>query len=482
AVSHAFHSAQMEPMLGAFRAVAESVSYRRPSLPVVSNVTGALADESLCTAAYWVEHVMRTVRFADGVRTLAEAGVKVFTELGPQGTLLGMVAETLGDEAEGVSLTASLKRGRKEEEAVLEALGAQHVGGAAVKWAGVFRGDERKVSLPLYPWQRERYWLEAVPKALAGEETGHPLLGRRISLAGEGAVYESRITPATHGWLYDHVFGGQPIMPGTAWAEIIRAAGCHYFTTNSSEVSSLMIRAPLVMSHEGFKIQTYVKERGEFYEVVIYSRVLNTKKQPKWELHASAEIHPTAITVPLERETLETTQTYVAINTDAAYAGFTLLGMEYRSGFRCVTQVASNGRYTLAEVALPEDVIESGYGGHPVLLDSAIQALWAKQSAEIFQLSGAGQKISTDGYLLFSIDSYVVRRPNVRRAKVAIAMREKDKNDNGLVYDVCFYDEMGEVAIEITGLRERAISYDTLKNKAVENAAVYRTCWQRAQE
>ncbi|EKK3320220.1 hypothetical protein PMI54_005632, partial [Salmonella enterica] len=141
--------------------------------------------ESLCTAAYWVAHVMRTVRFADGVRTLAEAGVKVFTELGPQGTLLGMVAETLGDEAEGVSLTASLKRGRKEEEAVLEALGAQHVGGAAVKWAGVFRGDERKVSLPLYPWQRKRYWMADVDAASGADVSGQSEVDRE---APEGQV------------------------------------------------------------------------------------------------------------------------------------------------------------------------------------------------------------------------------------------------------------------------------------------------------
>ncbi|EJZ6323151.1 polyketide synthase dehydratase domain-containing protein, partial [Salmonella enterica] len=365
---------------------------------------------------------------------------------------------------------------------MLEALGAQHVGGAAVKWAGVFRGDEQKVSLPLYPWQRERYWLEAVPKALAGEETGHPLLGRRISLAGEGAVYESRITPATHGWLYDHVFGGQSIMPGTAWAEIIRAAGQYYFKNTLSGVSSLVIRAPLVLEPSGFYVQTHIKNRGSFYEVFVYSQTGTRSVEDEWLLHASAEINPDISATRLVRGAIEVTpEAYTAINTDDAYAGFTLLGVEYRDGFRGVNKVASNGRYTLAEIVVPEGARSSGYGGHPVLLDSAIQAMWAKDSADIFYRSAKESTPFSEVYLLFSIDSYVVRRPNVRWARVAIALREDDSANNGITADMIFYNKNNEVAIEIIGLRERLISYKTLKGDDTENESLYCTRWKRGQ-
>ncbi|WP_262121921.1 type I polyketide synthase, partial [Serratia ficaria] len=161
AVSHAFHSGLMAPMLAAFRDVAEGVNYQRPSVAVVSNVSGKLADDALCTAEYWVEHVMETVRFADGIATLAENGVNEFIELGPQGTLLGMAAECLEDGAAAVQLVASLQRKRGETQAVLEGLGALHVRGAALSWPGVFSGGERRVALPLYAWQRERYWSAA---------------------------------------------------------------------------------------------------------------------------------------------------------------------------------------------------------------------------------------------------------------------------------------------------------------------------------
>ncbi|MGA5699001.1 type I polyketide synthase [Peterkaempfera bronchialis] len=167
-VSHAFHSPRMEPMLADFRAVAESVEYHQPAIPVVSNVTGRLATaEELTSPEYWVRHVRQAVRFADGIGWLEHHGVTRFLELGPVGTLTAMAQACMaGDNA---LLVPTLRKDRSESTAVLGALARAHVHGPAVDWARVFTGTgARPVELPTYAFQRRRYWLDSTPSQRTG--------------------------------------------------------------------------------------------------------------------------------------------------------------------------------------------------------------------------------------------------------------------------------------------------------------------------
>ncbi|MER6154412.1 SDR family NAD(P)-dependent oxidoreductase [Streptomyces sp. NPDC001868] len=155
AVSHAFHSALMEPMLDDFAEALADVRFAEPVLPIVSNVTGEIAGEELRTPEYWVRHVRATVRFADGVRALRAQGVGTVLELGPDGSLVSSVRET---EPELVAL-AALRRDRDDAVTLLSALAEAHVHGAAVDWGTVFAGTgARRVGLPTYAFQHRRYW------------------------------------------------------------------------------------------------------------------------------------------------------------------------------------------------------------------------------------------------------------------------------------------------------------------------------------
>ncbi|GAA3371343.1 hypothetical protein GCM10017744_098690 [Streptomyces antimycoticus] len=152
-VSHAFHSSRMDGMLAEFGEVLRGVEFRSPNLPVVSNVSGVVAGEELCSPEYWVRHVRETVRFADGLETLRGLGVGSFLELGPDATLTAL--------ADGDGLPV-LRPGRPEPIAVMEALGGLFVRGVEVDWAAVFPGA-RQVDLPTYAFQHERFWLEPSP-------------------------------------------------------------------------------------------------------------------------------------------------------------------------------------------------------------------------------------------------------------------------------------------------------------------------------
>ncbi|MEU1287662.1 type I polyketide synthase [Kitasatospora sp. NPDC005856] len=165
-VSHAFHSALMEPMLAEFASVLEELTFAEPQIPVVSNLTGELAEPGLLTTPdYWVRQVREAVRFADGVAAVGREGVGRFVELGPDGVLTALAAQSAPD-AIGVPL---LRKDRDDHESALAALAALWTAGAGIDWSVVLPAG-RRVALPTYAFQRERYWPEAVePTSLAAD-------------------------------------------------------------------------------------------------------------------------------------------------------------------------------------------------------------------------------------------------------------------------------------------------------------------------
>ncbi|MEU0927084.1 type I polyketide synthase [Streptomyces malaysiensis] len=163
-VSHAFHSPRMDAMLDDFRKVVEGLSFAPPAIALVSNLTGksAGADE-VCSPEYWVRHVREAVRFLDGLRSLENAGVTRFFEVGPDGVLAAMARECLtAEEASAPVVVPALRKDRPEAQALTTALAELHVHGATVDWEAMFAGqDVRRVELPTYAFQRQRYWLDA---------------------------------------------------------------------------------------------------------------------------------------------------------------------------------------------------------------------------------------------------------------------------------------------------------------------------------
>ena len=185
-VSHAFHSPLMEPILADFAQVAGQVRYASPKLPLISNVSGDLASDEVTDPAYWVQHIRRPVRFADGMATLRRQGAEIFVELGPQPVLLGMGQQALTSVGRQVPIDLawlpSLRQNRSDWQVLLQSLGTLYCRGVAIDWAG-FEQDytRRKVVLPTYPFQRRRYWVEAAsngspPASKAAPVAETPLL------------------------------------------------------------------------------------------------------------------------------------------------------------------------------------------------------------------------------------------------------------------------------------------------------------------
>ncbi|MFC5753888.1 type I polyketide synthase, partial [Actinomadura rugatobispora] len=170
-VSHAFHSALMDPMLEEFGAVLEGVEYGRPRIPMVSNLTGRMVDAGEVTdPRYWVRHVRETVRFCDGVRALEAEGVARFVEVGPSAVLSASGPECLeGDE---VGFVALWRKDEPEVRAFSRGMARLWSAGVALDWQTIFNAAERRPveDLPTYPFQRQHYWLYDSAEAAADTE------------------------------------------------------------------------------------------------------------------------------------------------------------------------------------------------------------------------------------------------------------------------------------------------------------------------
>ena len=215
AVSHAFHSPLMAPMLDEFRAVAERLTYRPATIALVSTVTGDIdTDGRVGTADYWVDQVRQAVRFGDAVTSLRAQGATTFLELGPGGVLSAMVLDAPGGPAR--RCVATLRSDTADHVAVVTALAELHVGGIAVDWAAQLgRSGTAAVAaaLPTYAFQHQRYWVET--DETIGGSLRHPLLDTvvevpiappeaRVALgdaSGTGVVLTGRLPARRRGWL-----------------------------------------------------------------------------------------------------------------------------------------------------------------------------------------------------------------------------------------------------------------------------------------
>ncbi|MGV2826967.1 beta-ketoacyl synthase N-terminal-like domain-containing protein [Myxosarcina sp. GI1(2024)] len=162
-VSHGFHSPLMEPMLADFEQVARQVTYSSPQIDLVSNLTGKLATAEIATPEYWCQHIRQPVKFSQGMETLAQQDCGIFIEIGPMPILLGMGRLCLSNtEAEDGAFLPSLRPQTPDWQQMLASLAQLYVRGVSIDWHGFERDypQRRRVVLPTYPFQRQRYWIK----------------------------------------------------------------------------------------------------------------------------------------------------------------------------------------------------------------------------------------------------------------------------------------------------------------------------------
>uniref|UniRef100_UPI001F22F0C1 type I polyketide synthase n=1 Tax=Streptomyces acidiscabies TaxID=42234 RepID=UPI001F22F0C1 len=375
------HSAQVDEIRDELVEALADIAPVEGAVAFYSTVTGELTDTRELDAEYWYRNLRETVRLAETTPVLATAGYGVFVEVSPHPVLVPSLEETLFEPHPAAVVTGSLRRDENELEQLLTALSTLHAHGVPVDWAAVV-GRGSVVELPTYAFQRERYWPR--PRVVAGDvrgaglvSVGHPLLGAAVELAGgEGVVFTSRLSLASHDWLADYTVNGVVVVPGTAFVELLVRAGDE---VGCGVLADLALERPLVLSERGaVQVQVVVEALVESGRraVSVYSRPEEPATETGWTRHAAGTLASEAAVSAGAELTVWPPVDAVAVPVDGFYEDLAEAGYGYGPVFQGLLAVWRRGEEVFAEVRLPGEVAERAgeFGIHPALFDAALHA------------------------------------------------------------------------------------------------------------
>jgi acyl transferase domain-containing protein len=472
AVSHAFHSALMDPILDPFERFVSGLDLHRPKLPLISNLTGDVADEALTDPTYWREHLRRHVRFADCVHTAVEREWDAFLEVGPGGSLASMGQHCIpGGSATWLS---SLRRGKPDRASMRDAASELYVRGASLCWEAIetdMRGPARRVSIPTYPWKRERLWLDAAERgserlleAARREALWHPLLGERLALATRDVVFATRFRASAPSFLADHKLFDEVVVPGALHVALILSAASQVFAERENSLRGVEFSSPIVLGEQDVRdVQVVLGPDGD---ARVCSALVSQDGSSEWTTHATAKI----VTHEVVAVPAANTNASQLIEGDVFYAAMARAGFHLGERFRWVDTVRTGENEAIGSLRAP------------VAEEAAIQPVFPGFLDACFQLLAAAhaQRAGEDANHIFvpiAIDALHVLAPVRERVHGHARVRAAESEGDDVAGDIVVRDDAGGVLVVVEGLRARRVARDALRATASRDI-LYEIAWR----
>ena len=322
---------------------------------------------------------------------MAELGVDLVVEMGPHSVLGPMTTMAWPqptpdrDAPPAPAVISSLRRPPRDgsspdpETSFVDAAAQAYEAGLDICFEGLFAGESRRrVSLPGYPFQRERYWLQQSNRRASA---GHPLLGDRHESALGGVTFETEVFPSDPPYLNDHKVFGRLVAPGALYGAMAISASLAE-GNGSIAVDNLQLHSPLVFSEkasengageEGRKVQVSLDagDQTTFQRVQLFSR----GPDGEWTLHIEASVSPNAAAqeAGTRLDIEELTSRLSPADVPAYYRAKSATGIDLGPLFRTLGRVWAGPGEALGEVVLPEAAGRNGLDVHPLLLDGCFQ-------------------------------------------------------------------------------------------------------------
>ena len=467
AVDCAFHSPQMDAYVAALDAAAAPLRHAPARLHFVSTVTGAVAGGggSELEPGYWGRNMRRPVLFHPAVTEMLRQGCTAFVEIGPHPVLAAYVLDTIAASGRECPVIPALRRHSDDRVVLREAVAALFAHGCDPDWAAIApRG--RVVSLPPYPWQRERYWIdegpaEAPQATVSHPARAHPLLGWRIdSPFADSAVFENAISAADPPYIRDHRIRGACLLPATAMLEMM-ASAVQGEGGRGNALTNFTIDEPLCLPDDGdVRVQTGITTDREGTTVRLYSR---DARRGEWVMHASsrlADANATQGTRPAAGPAVfrESCDTPVAAN--EYYGVGRAAGLEFGPAFCSLDDIAAGQDRACGRIRLHGNAAtaRAGYLLHPVIVDGALQL------ADV-ALRGGAAGGEHPLMLPIGIESVHVFGPLEDEALGTATLRQAPAANGLARADVDIFSASGELRVSLRGLQLKQTDADALERR-----------------
>jgi acyl transferase domain-containing protein/NADPH:quinone reductase-like Zn-dependent oxidoreductase/acyl carrier protein/NADP-dependent 3-hydroxy acid dehydrogenase YdfG/ribosomal protein S18 acetylase RimI-like enzyme len=448
-VSHAFHSPLMAEALPEFRKALEQVRFNKPAIRIVSTLTGLDVTEQISGTDYWLEQIVQPVNFTAAINTLNQADTQqILLEIGPKTVLSGLAGQITGRPDKLVFLPA-LDPGLNDNLRVSENIGRLYELGLDIDWQAFYGVlPFNKVSLPTYPFQRQRYWLDDVYQAKPGlPKYQHPLLGQAIP-SPLAEQYQATVGLEQLDWLAGHVVNGDVIVPMAVYVEMALAA-----SDSGTELKDIVIAKPCTLSEQMLTLHTVKQQQ----RITIYSQ-----NDSGWQQHFCCDTgtlrpaDPAADLTGLQRQ-LE------PFDIERFYAEKAQLGYRFGGDFRSLKQLYKGRDQALAHAQCTS--LSGGYRCHPVLLDAAVQCALAL-------LPDAVQH----SYIPFSIESLAVwaKADSELWSHAKIVKQYHD----AVLVDIGIYDPAGKAVAAVEGLMLKQAAGQAVKSQSAIDGLLHRIEWR----
>ena len=460
-VSNAFHSYLLDPMLAELTSTASKIKMRAPNIPWLSNLTGEIV-KGAPLSEYWGNHARSHVRFRDGFEALEKMGYKIYLEIGPGRTLLGMGKSIFpaGDKL----WIASLNKSETNSDEILKAASQLYLSGCAINWEGFYPDKRlRCSSLPTYPFQKTSYKLDShFPVNIQ-----HPLIEKIKTTTDDEVSFIANFNFQQHSYLKDHCMFNMPVMPTTAGIELVSAIASKVLKSDALLIENFLYERALVFTQTENQIIASCKMRND----KIYFTLKNANDENYFTATVLKNHRPDLPDFYLNDLKAICDQ---KIPIKQFYSSIAKLGLNYGFDFRGITDLWLGNKKALTKVKLVNALENKDYAIHPAFLDAClhIYPALADEYKDFSDNVASENKV----YLPIGIDKFYKIKDCP--AEVWVYAEQVDVTTNGLlIVNIYLLDNQSEIIAVFEGLTLRKLSLEDIKPKVFINH-LYQLAWQ----